>query len=98
MVRTVWFGLVCLIGLGAMASLRVAITPTVSAGNSLGQPTIGTAFEQNPLGKADKLKVSYIEEAPEKKLVTSIAVVPPKSAVKPKEKVIKIISRHWRDP
>jgi len=103
MMRTVWLGLICLIGLGAMASLRIATSTPVSADVSPASATTAANLPQEPLGKADKLLVSYTEEAPasedvpDKKLVTSIAIVPPKAAVQPPEKTTEIVSRHWHE-
>lgn len=101
MMRTVWLGLVCLIGLGAMASLRIATSTPANSDVSPAAATSGASLPQAPLGKADKLLVSYTEEAsedvPEKKLVTSIAIVPPKAAAQLSEKTAEIVSRHWHE-
>jgi hypothetical protein len=97
MVRTIWLSLFCLIGVGAMGSLKIAMTQTTRAQVSLDQPTIGTAFEPVLLDKADKLQVAYAEDVPEKKLVTTIAITLPKVAAHPSEKITKIISRHWHE-
>jgi hypothetical protein len=97
MIRTVWLALFCLISLGAMAALRIAMTPSVSADASPARMTWAANLKQDTLAKTDKLQVSYIEEAPEKKLVTTIAVVPPKMTSKPAEEITKIISRHWHE-
>jgi hypothetical protein len=93
--RTVWIALFCLISVGAMASLRFAMTPTISADTSPDREKT-TSFRQDALVKADKLEAAYVEEVPQKKLVKSIAIVPPAATTtKPVEKVVKIISRHW---
>jgi hypothetical protein len=97
MMRTVWLGLICLVILGAMASLRLTMWAPGRADTLPAQTTTATSLKQDTLGKADKLLVSYTEEVPEKKMVTSIAIVPPKAASKPQEKITKIISRHWHE-
>jgi hypothetical protein len=103
MMRTVWLGLICLISLGAMASLRIASSTPGSADNLAVAVTTPANLQQDPLGKADKLQVSSTEEAagtedvPEIKLVTSIAIVPPKAALQPQQKTTEIISRHWHE-
>lgn len=93
MMRTVWLALFCLISVGAMA----ALTPSVSGDASPARVTTAANLKQDTLAKTDKLQVSFIEEAPEKKLVTLIAIVPSKMVSKPAEKITKIISRHWHE-
>jgi hypothetical protein len=97
MIRTVWLALFCLIGLGAAASLRIAMSMSDSGDISPARTVAAASPAQNTLAKADKLEVTYIDEAPGKKLVKSIDIRPPETASKPPEKVIKIVSRHWHN-
>jgi hypothetical protein len=60
----------------------------------------GTSVQSDTLAKADKLQVTYVNEAaPEVKSVKSIAIGLP--ATEPKqspEKMESIVIRHWHDP
>jgi hypothetical protein len=62
--------------------------------------TAGPKLQNGPLTKADKLEVSYTNEAaPEVKSVKSVAIGLP--ATEPKrlsKKMERIASRHWHDP
>jgi hypothetical protein len=78
-----------------MASLRFAMTPTISTDKSPDREKT-TFLRQDALVKADKLEVSYVEDVPHKKLLKSITIVlPAETTTKPAEKAVKIISRHW---
>jgi len=62
--------------------------------------TPGPKLQNGPLTKADKLEVSYTNEAaPEVKSVKSISIVLPTTEPKRlSKKIERIASRHWHDP
>jgi hypothetical protein len=62
--------------------------------------TAGPKLQNGPLTKADKLEVSYTNEAaPEVKSVKSISIVLPTTDPKRlSKKMERITSRHWHDP
>jgi hypothetical protein len=100
MIKTVWLALIFLTGLGAMVAIKMGTAPLASAGALQVEPRVQTYVETDTtLTKADKLEVSYVEPvAPDKAVVTPVAILPPKTASKPAEKITKIVSRHWHDP
>jgi hypothetical protein len=98
MMRTVWLALILLIGICAMATLKVSIATSAKQEAAFADTAIEADVSHDASVKADKLEVNYIEEAPDKKLVRSITIVPPPvAAPKPREKITKIISRHWHE-
>ncbi len=100
--RTVWLALFCLIGLATTVVLKIGMSPYASADVSRGLPyvTPGPKLQNGPLTKADKLEVSYTNEAaPEVKSVKSISIVLPTTEPKRlSKKIERIASRHWHDP
>jgi hypothetical protein len=97
-VRTVWLALVCFIGICGLAALKVSIAPPAKQEAAFWDAAIEADVLQHFLSKADKPEVNSIEETPDKKLVHTIAIVPPLvAAPKPEEKIIKISSRHWHE-
>ena len=99
-IRTVWLGLVLLVGLIGLASFKLAIgsprpiaivqASAVAAGRDM--PEIGTSPVPDTLTKGDRLPVTYISSV--EPLATELQVPPePPSMAAP-----KIISRHWHDP
>lgn len=115
--RTVWLAVFCLIGLAMTVVVKIGMSSYASADVSRGvasakaevshessQPNT-VAFSSKDVAavttKADKLDVSYTNEAaPEVKSVKSIAIVV-SPATEPKEvskKKDRIVSRHWHDP
>jgi hypothetical protein len=59
--------------------------------------TAETKIQNDPSTKADKLEVSNTNEpGPEVKSVKSVSIVSP--STEPKQKVERIVSRHWHDP
>ena len=97
MVRTVWLALSFLIGICALAALKVSIATPAKQQAAFAETTIGANTDQAPLTKADKLEVSYVDEAPDKIVVKAIKIVPPEAAPRPPEKITKIIGRHWHE-
>jgi hypothetical protein len=98
MVRTVWVALVFLIGISALAAIKISIATPVKQQAAFTETTVGLIASQSPLNKADKLGVSFVDEAPDKKVVRLIPIALPSSAQpEPLEKVTKIISRHWHE-
>jgi hypothetical protein len=89
MARPLWLALVFLIGICALAALKVSIARPAKQQAALADELIEVFG--NTLAKADKLDV---EEIPDKKIIRSIAIVQPEPAPK---QTTKIISRHWHD-
>ncbi len=89
MARPVWLALIFLIGICALAALKVGIASPAKTQAAIADEVIEVSV--NALAKADKLDV---EEIPDKKIIRSIAIVPPEAAPK---QTTKIISRHWHD-
>src|SRR5216684_2070928 len=89
MARPVWLALIFLIGICALAALKVGIASPAKQQAALAGE-VDEVFG-NGLAKADKLDV---EEIPDKKVIRSIAIVQPEAAPK---QITKIISRHWQD-
>jgi hypothetical protein len=89
MARPVWLALIFLIGICALAALKVGIASPAKQQAALAEEVIEVSV--NALAKADKLDV---EEIPDKKIIRSIAIVQPEAAPK---QTTKIISRHWHD-
>lgn len=101
-IRTVWLAVVGLSGLGAMVAINAETStppPTVEA--SPDQATVGQAFSQDTLTKADRLDIAYVRRddalvEPAMLVTKSPDETPPPSpgpATPP-----KIVSRHWHDP
>ena len=90
MTRPVWLALIFLIGISALAALKVSIASPAKQQGALADDVIEVS--ENALAKADKLDV---EEPLGKKIIRSIAIIPPVAA--PKAKATKIISRHWQN-
>ena len=89
MARPVLLALIFLIGICALAALKVGIASPAKQQAALAEEV--TEVSVNALAKADKLDV---EEIPDKKIIRSIAIVQPEAAPK---QTTKIISRHWHD-
>ena len=99
-IRTVWLGLVLLVGLVGLASFKLAIgsprpiaivvAPAVAAGTDV--PDIGTNPVPDTLTKSDRLPVAYISSV--EPIATELQVPPEPPSIA----VPKIISRHWHDP
>jgi hypothetical protein len=78
--------------------VKVSIATSAKQEAAFADTAIEADVSHDASVKADKLEVNYIEEAPDKKLVRSITIVlPPVAAPKPREKITKIISRHWHE-
>jgi hypothetical protein len=101
MVRTVFVALVFLIGISALAAFKISIATPAKQQAAFTETTVGVSASQSPFSKADKLDVSFVDDAPDKKVVRLIPIVLPSSAQpaqsEPPEKVAKIISRHWHE-
>jgi hypothetical protein len=89
MARPLWLALVFLIGICALAALKVSIARPAKQQAALADELIEVSG--NALAKADKLAV---EEIPDKKIIRSIAIAKPGAAP---EQITRIISRHWHD-
>jgi len=75
MARPVWLALIFLIGIGALAALKVSIARPAKQQAALADKGPETSW--NALAKADKLD---IEEIPDKKIIRSVAIVSRESA------------------
>ena len=89
MARPLWLALIFLIGICALAALKVSIARPAKQQATLANEIIEVS--RDALAKADKLDV---EEIPDKKIIRSIAIAKPDAAP---EQTTKIISRHWQD-
>ena len=93
MARPIWLALILLIGICALAALKIGIAAppqTAFADDVIEVPV-------NALAKTDKLEV---EETPYKKTIQSIAIVPPVTTpiIAPiPEKATKTVSHDWQD-
>jgi len=104
MIRTVWLGLVLLLGIGALASFRFVLSPQqpVSLAKAAAfvsadaEPSsVGTAAASDTLTKGDRLQVAYVAPAIDVR-PAAIADAPP--PIRPAATAPRIISRHWHDP
>jgi hypothetical protein len=114
--RMVWLALFCLMALAITVVAKIGMSPYANVDVSKGMPSAKAAISRETSApdtvafssknvtagttKADKLEVSYTNEAPpEVKSVKSVAIILPATA--PKEasnKMERIVSRHWHDP
>jgi hypothetical protein len=88
MARPLWLALIFLIGICALAALKVSIATPAKQQAALADEVIKVS---DALAKADKLDV---EEVPDKKIIRSTAIAQPEAAP---EQTTKIVSRHWQD-
>jgi hypothetical protein len=91
MARPIWLALIFLVGICALAALKISITTSPKQQAAFAEDAIDTPV--NALAKADKLEV---EEIPDKKTIRSIAIVP-QTAASISEKATKIVGRDWQD-
>jgi hypothetical protein len=83
------------------AKAEVSLETTLTDSPELSSEDVaGTNAQSDTLTKADKLQVTYMNEAaPEVKSVKSIAIGSPTAEPKqPSEKMETIVNRHWHDP
>ena len=92
MIRSVWLAFVSLVAICALAALKVSIATPSKQQAALADEVLEADVAQDPLPKADKL-----DEAPDKKTVQAIAIVPPQAAPTPQEKTTKVVRRQWRE-
>jgi hypothetical protein len=91
MAGPIWLALIFLVGICALAALKISIATPPKQQAAFADDVIETPV--NALAKTDKLEV---EKIPDKKTIRSIAIVPQIAASIP-EKATKIVSRHWQD-
>jgi hypothetical protein len=100
-IRTVWFAVLCLIGLGAMVAIKAGTrTPPPNVGASPEQTVVGENYSQDTLTKADKLETAYVPgpvAVEPGKLAANAPDETPSRSAGPKA-ITKILSRHWHDP
>jgi hypothetical protein len=83
------------------AKTEVSLENTLTDSPELSSEDVaGTNAQSDTLTKADKLQVTYMDEAaPEVKSVKSIAIgLPTAEPKQPSEKMETIVNRHWHDP
>jgi hypothetical protein len=85
------FALIFLVGIGALAALKISIAAPPKQQAAFSEGVIEAPV--NALAKTDKLEV---EEIPDKKTIRSIAIVPRIAAPIP-ETAMKIVSHNWQD-
>jgi hypothetical protein len=100
MIRTVWLAVLCLIGLGATASIKAETpTPPPNVEASPQQTTFDIRFAQDTLTKADKL-VAYVRDPvavePVMPVTKARDETPPQALSPPATPTI--VSRHSHDP
>ena len=96
--RPLWLALVFLIGICGLAALKVSIATPAKQDAAFSDDKSDADISQEASVKADRLDVNYIEEAPDKKPVQTVAIVlKPAVSPNPREKITKIISRHWHE-
>jgi hypothetical protein len=98
MIRTVWLALVCLIAVGALATLKAGVATPAKQQAELSDNVIGTAAEALP--KADRLDVGSVKNVPDEKTVKTTTIISPNTddaVPNQPAKISKIISRHWHE-
>lgn len=80
MTRPVWLALIFLVGICALAALKVGVASPAKQQGALADDVIEVS--ENALAKADKLDVG---EPRDKKIIRSIAIIPPEAAPKAKQ-------------
>src|ERR1700731_4207068 len=91
MAGPIWLALIFLVGICAVAALKINIATPPKQQAAFAEDVIETPV--NALAKTDKLEV---EKIPDKKIIRSIAIVPQIAASIP-EKATKIVSHDWQD-
>lgn len=106
MIRTVWVGVLCLSGLGAMVAISAETsTPPPTVETSLEQTTVGESFSQHTFSQdtlttADRLEIAYVRDAVAVEPAMPIGRAPDVTPPQPVSPTAtpKIASRHWHDP
>jgi hypothetical protein len=91
MAGPIWLALIFLVGICALAALKISIATPPKQQAAFAEDVIQAPV--NALAKTDKLEV---EEIPDKKAIRSIAIVPQTAASIP-EKATKVVSHDWKD-
>ena len=101
MIRTVRLAIICVVLVSALAAakaLRAPADPAV-ADFAADQTTVGMAYTQDTLSKADRLEINYVrQETPPQAVLQSIEPTAPVVTPHSPPVETRIISRHWRDP
>jgi hypothetical protein len=100
-IRTVWFAVLCLIGVGAMVAIKAGTPPPrQSEGATPVETTIASDSSRDTLTEADKLEIAYVRaplvEEPVMQVTMATDENPPRltsSTATP-----KIANRHWHNP
>lgn len=96
MKRTFWLAFGFLIIMCALAAFKVSIATPAKQQETFAANTVGLGSNEKPLTKADRLEMSSVDEASDKKVVRLIPISLSKAVQpEPREQITKIISRHW---
>jgi hypothetical protein len=105
LIRTVWLGLVLLVGLTALASFKLAFSlprpvqaaeePEVPAPNQA-MATGDTTAAPEALMKSDRLPITFVKPDTDAKAI-DVDYTPDQPSL-PAAAGPKIVSRHWHDP
>jgi hypothetical protein len=105
LIRTVWLGLLLLVGVTALASFKLAFSPphSVEAAEKPEVPAlneekaiVGTTAVSEALAKSDRLPIAFVKPDTDAKAI-DVDYTPDRPSL-PAATVPKIISRHWHDP
>jgi hypothetical protein len=100
-IRSVWFAVLCLIGVGAMVAIKAGTPPpTPNARASLCETTIAIDSSRDTLTEADKLEIAYVRAPLVEEPVTQVTKAPVENPLRSPGSTAtpKIVSRHWHDP
>jgi hypothetical protein len=96
MFRGVWLALACLVCVGVLFALKTSVGAPVKEDASSFDTANGTDIDQEPRAKADRLD-AVIKTLPEKIVVSTTKIAPPKSEAGPSEKTTEITNWHWHE-
>jgi hypothetical protein len=100
-IRTVWFAVLCLIGLGAIVTIKAGTpSPGPNVGVAPDQTTVDKSSSQDTLTKADKLEIAYVRDRVAVQSVMLVTKAPDETPPQPLSPTAtsRIVSRHWHDP
>ena len=101
MIRTVWFAVFCLIGVGAMVTIKAGTpSPTPNAQASRYETTIAVDSARDTLTEADKLEIAYVRAPLVEEPVVQVTTAPGENALRSPGSTAtpKIVGRHRHDP
>ena len=101
MIRSVWFAVLCLIGVGAMVAIKAGTPPPPpNARAYLYETTIAIDSSRDTLTEADKLEIAYVRAPLVEEPVMQVTKAPVENPLRSPGSTAtpKIVSRHWHDP